>query len=161
MLKVILASAMLMAGTAEARSISPFTLPQMNGLIEQTEFSTDDYEDGIYVIEVYQLRCGYCDDNAPNMAAMAEEFAGVERIKFIDLGIDSSDRDYHQWIARHNVQHYVLKDAGARVFSELGGRGTPTSYVLDSDLNVLWEHEGVWTSFAKEDLRNLLSDMAD
>lgn len=132
--------------TAQTRSINSFSLPQMNPAIDVEEFSTANYDDGVYVIETFQLRCSYCNTNAPNMVGLAEFYRNDERVKFIDLGLDRSDRDYAQWISRHNVEHYVLKDADRVVVADLGTRGTPTSYILDADLNIIWEHEGVWSA---------------
>jgi thiol-disulfide isomerase/thioredoxin len=153
---VILGISLLFASSSYARAIQPFSLPQMNPSHGASVFNTNDYDDVLYVVETYQLRCHYCDDNAPNVGALAAEYADNERVIFIDLGIDSSDRDYAQWISRHNVSHVVLKDASRTVFRQLGARGTPTSYVLDSDLNIVWEHQGVWGSNQINSLRTLI-----
>ena len=144
------------AASAEARSIESFSLPQMNPAIGAEVFSTANYDDGVYVIETYQLRCSYCNTNAPNMVELAGFYGNNERVKFIDLGLDRADRDYAQWITRHNIEHYVLKDAERVVVADLGTRGTPTTYILDAGLNIVWEHEGVWSASDIETMKTII-----
>src|SRR5688500_3480571 len=132
-------AACFLAVSANAQAIAPFALKWENapngGL-----YNSSEHPDAVFVIEAYQLRCGPCNTNVPNLHDLAGFYGYEPRVQILDLGIDRSPRDYQQWIAKHEPVYPVLNDARRQVWSQLGGSGTPTTWVLDCKLNVKWKH---------------------
>src|SRR5437868_1958977 len=96
------------AGAAiAANQIDPavVSFPWMNGPASGAVYRLADHPNTVFVFEAYELSCVYCNDNAPNVDALAAEFASDPSVQVIDLGLDTSLRDYQSWIAQHNPNH--------------------------------------------------------
>jgi len=133
-----------------AQTISAFELPQMNN--GGAMFRSVDNQ-GVYLFESYFLGCPYCNENAPNVNEMAASYSDNRIVHFIDLGIDRSNGQYDTWIANHNPNHPVLKDASRVVTNELGTTGYPSAYVVGCDMKVLYKTTGVWGSAEKAEIK--------
>ena len=131
--------------------MSPFELPNMNDGGAMWKSSE---HPGVYVVESYFLSCPYCNDNAPNVHELAEQYVMAANVHVLDLGIDRSDSQYATWISRHNPEHPVLKDSSRTVTSQLGTTGYPSAYVLDCDMNVVYKTTGVWNAAKKAAIRS-------
>ncbi len=132
---------MFLAAAALASTLV-IQLPWMNAPTAGTVYDSADHPGAIFVVEGFQLRCGPCNENAPRFAAMARSYGNEPRAQFVEVGLDRTARDFQQWIARHQPSHPVLMDAERAVWGPLGGTGTPTTWVLDCHMNVVWEHVG-------------------
>lgn len=129
-----------------------FNLPWMNGEAGAT-YSTAEFPGSVFVLETYFLGCPYCNDNAPNVDALAEEYAFDLRVQVLDLGIDQQDSQYAEWIRRHQPNHPVVKDVGRKVVRQLGTRAYPSVYVVDCNGNVAYKYEGAWNASVKAAIR--------
>jgi len=126
-------------------AIPHFSLPWMNPQSSTGEtYESSQYLDAVWVIETFFLGCPYCNDNADNVNALQDEFKNDERVQVLDLGIDTSDSSYTEWIRRHQPNHPVLKDVSRKVVRQLGTSVYPSTYVLDKNLNVVFKSTGVW-----------------
>lgn len=137
--------------------IQPFELRIMNPTSSEAGavYKSIDHPNAIYVFENYFLNCPYCNDNAPNVDRLAEEFKDEPRVQVLDLGIDRTDAEYEEWIRRHRPNHPVLND-GARVLTrQLGTSRYPTAYVVKSG-EVIFKTTGVWSPQTFERIRSLL-----
>lgn len=141
-MKTLLALLVFTATIAKAVTISSFELPDMNngGKIYSSKTQTN----AIYVVEAYFLGCPYCNDNAPNVNALAKKYASQKRVQVLDVGIDKSDSSYEEWIRRHSPNHPVLKDNKKTLISQLGTTGYPSTYVINANGEVVFESAGVW-----------------
>lgn len=110
----------------------------------------------VTVVEMYFNTCPYCDDNAPNVDALAEQYGGSPRVQVVDVGIDRNDSSYQSWISRHNPNHPVLKDDQRKVANALGTTSYPSTYVLDCEGNVLYKSVGVWTKAIKQKIQDAI-----
>ena len=128
-------------------------LPWMNAPTAGTTYDSTTHQGAVFILEAYQLRCAPCNDNAPRFAAVANAFSSDPRAQFVELGLDTTDRDYTQWIARYHPQHPVLKDANHAVWGPLGGTGTPTTWILDCHMDVAWTHVGALGDDGQADLQ--------
>ncbi len=100
---------------------------------------------GITVVEMYFNTCVYCNQNAERVNKLAEFYEPVRRVQVLDVGIDKNDSDYSSWIAKHQPNHPVLKDAQRNVAKALGTTSYPSTYVLDCNGEVLYKSVGAWT----------------
>jgi peroxiredoxin len=127
-----------------AFAVTPFELPWMNSDTHGAKFKMADHPNGIFVVEAYFLGCPYCNDNAPNVDALAKKFSDDSRVQVLDVGIDRSDSQYEEWIERHHPNHPVLKDAQRKLIRQLGTSGYPSTYVIDCKGNVVAKTSGEW-----------------
>jgi len=136
----------LIAITANAVTVSPFSLPQMNHANVGNVYNSNDVKNGVFVVEAYFLNCPYCNYNAHNVDDLASKFAYEPRVQVLDVGVDKNDSDYKTWIAKHSPNHPVLKDANRILIRQLGTTGYPSTYVLDCEGNVVAKTSGEWDS---------------
>ncbi len=142
-----------------AVTVQPFTLPQMNAEVPGTLYSSEQQSCPVFVLENYFLNCPYCNDNAPNVDDLAEEFKDNKFVAVLDIGIDKSDSQYEEWIRRHHPNHPVLKDAKKTLTNQLGTSGYPSTYVLDFEGKVVLKTSGVWSSATKAKIRNKIKSL--
>lgn len=135
--------------SATSFGITSFSLPQMNHAVPGTLYNSADHKDAVFLVEAYFLNCPYCNDNAPNVDALADSFANEPRVQVLDVGIDRNDSQYKTWIQKHKPNHPVLKDASRTLIRQLGTSGYPSSYLIDCNGKVRHQTSGVW-SMAKE-----------
>ena len=136
-----------------------FDLPWMNANEAGATYNTANNTGTVYVLETYFLGCPYCNDNAPNVDALAEEFAFDMRVQVLDVGIDQQDWQYEEWIRRHQPNHPVVKDVGRKVVKQLGTRAYPTVYVVDCKGNVAYKYEGAWGQSVKSTIRSKVKSL--
>lgn len=106
----------------------------------------------VRVLEFYYDNCAACNANATNVKALHKAWKESEAVHVLDVGIDSKDSEYAQWIERHKPEHMVLKDVDRRLFRSFVLRYVPTTIVLDCDLKETYRHVGVWDADTKEAL---------
>lgn len=128
-------------------SISHFSLPWMNSETNPPAiYQSSQYLDAVWVIETFFLTCPYCNDNAQNVNDLQNDFKNDERVQILDVGIDTADSSYQEWIRKHQPNHPVLKDASRKLVRQLGTGVYPSTYVLDKNLNIVFKSTGVWGS---------------
>jgi peroxiredoxin len=142
-----------------ALAVSPFSLPWENSTDGTATYSSADHRGDIFVVENYFLDCPYCNDNAPNIDKIASQFSSNTRVQVLDVGVDTDDSSYQEWINRHHPNHPVLKDADQSLSGQLGTQGYPTTYVLDSNLNVVYSHEGEFESGTATEVTNAIGNL--
>jgi hypothetical protein len=139
-----------------AFGVNAFNLPWMNHSDPETRYWSADHPRGIFVIETFFLNCPYCNDNAPNVDELAEEYENEERVQVLDLGIDRLDSQYDTWIQRHKPNHPVLKDDKRVVIQQLGTTGYPSAYILDCKGKVHYQTSGVWNATKKQAIHSTI-----
>lgn len=153
-------ASLTLTAAATLFSISPFKLPLMSGA-DGAQFDTASYRKTVFVVEGFQLRCGPCNDNAPNIGDLASFYSYEDRVQVVDLGLDRAKSDYKQWIQRHDVKHDVVMDANRAVWGQLRGSGTPTTWVVDCNMNVKYEHVGTWDDDTKAKVHKVIDELLD
>ena len=134
----------LACASAGAKSIQPFSLEWMNSSSEKT-YRSGDHKNAVFVVEAYFLGCHFCNDNAPQVDKLAKKYQSQPRVQVLDVGIDTSDSEYAEWIHRHHPNHPVLKDASRTLIHQLGTSGYPSTYVIGTTGNVIEETSGAWS----------------
>lgn len=148
---------------AVAADIDPSTLefPWMNGPTRDARYVMADHPNAVHVFEAYSLSCSWCNRNASQVKAMAEDFrqkaeenTKYERVQFVDLGLDRSRRDYEAWISRHEPSYPVVKDADRVVWDALKqDSGIPQTFVVDCEGQLVDSTIGYWGASQKRTLR--------
>ncbi len=158
---VVAISMFLLASVALA--VGPFNMKIMNAEAGGPEyFNSEDYSEGIFVVEGYFNNCPYCHNNAENVDALAEDFMENENVFVLDVGYDCSTRDYSSWISRHNPNHPVLNDCGGtNLLNPLGISSYPTVKVLDCHLDVRFSHTGTWDSSVRQEIRQVIDNLIE
>ena len=156
------AAVLILTWSTPSLAISDFSLPwyDRSGTSQQT-YNSYDYRNSVFVIEVFQLRCPLCNDNAPNIANLADEYRrSFMSTQVLSIGLDQDEQSYRQWIMRHSPSHPVLKDVGRQISQQLGVTQTPGTFVLDCRLNVRWQHSGVWSTTTISEIKATVSTLS-
>ncbi len=144
-----------------ALAVGPFELRWMNSEESGATYKSADHPNGIFVVEAYFLNCPYCHQNAPQVDALAEEYADNERVQVLDVGVDRKDADYESWISQHNPNHPVLNDGGRKLISQLGTSGYPSTYVIDCKGTVVYKTSGTWNSAKKDAIKKAIDGLGE
>ena len=148
MLKLFVAAAFLASTAASAASIPMYEFPLKNS-DSRDVYKMSEHQNGVFVFEAYRLSCGYCNENAPAVDALATQYASNPRVQVLDLGLDTNDADYAEWIARHEPNHPVVQDTGRRVYNALRtSSGVPQVFVVNCKGEMVGNHVGTWDGAA-------------
>jgi hypothetical protein len=137
----------------------PLELPWMNAHGSEKTYRASDHPDAVFVVEAYFDGCGWCHKNSPLVNALAKEFQGNDRVQFLDVGVDYTDREFQSWINATKPNHPVLKDPdGASFLSDFNIQGYPTTLVLDSNGDEQYRHIGYWGANGASEVRDAINE---
>jgi len=134
----------------------PVELPWMNAHADSPKktFNTAELPHSIFVVEAYFNGCHWCNVNAPQVNQLAQEFEREDRVQFLDVGVDSQDSEYQNWIRHNTPNHPVLKDPeGAKLLGDFNIEGYPTTLLLDCHGVEKYRHVGAWGSDGADEVR--------
>ena len=143
-----------------AEKLDPKTLdlPWMNSPAHDAHFRMADHAEAVVVFEAYAISCSWCNKNAPQVDALADEYKNDARVVVVDLGLDASDRDYRSWIATHKPNHPVVKDVDRKVWQALhSDDGIPQTFVVACDGSLQGSTLGYWGDEEKQALREAIT----
>ncbi len=141
---------------AFGNQIDPQTtsFPWKNGPARDAVYRLADHPNVVHVLEAWTLTCGGCGDNAASVSNLAGEYAGDERVQFIDMGLDPAERDYTRWIQAHDPNHPVVQDEGRKVFDALRhDDGVPQAFIVDCKGHLTGWVGGHWTDDVQRTIR--------
>ncbi len=160
-MKLFIATMMLAAASiAQAASIPANLEFPIKNAEPGAVYRMTDHPNGVFVFETYQLFCGVCNDNAPNVDSFAKEFAENPRVQILDTGLDTeAGNSYKEWIRRHAPNHPVIADPkGVKVFNPLKSADRiPQVFVVNCKGEMIGSHIGIWDSPTKQKLRGYIS----
>lgn len=149
------------ASKVSASTVFPFELRWMNADSADAVYRTSDHADGIFVLEVYFQSCPDCNNNAPNVHALASEYAGHSRVQVLDVSRDTRASDYQSWISRHRPNHPVLNDSSRSVINKLQPPEYPATYILNCRGEIVYRTSNVWSSLTKQEMRTTINHMLE
>ena len=151
-------TALFIASTAAgAASIPQLEFPVKNGTVRDEVYKMSEHKNSVFVFETYRLSCGYCNDNAATVNALATEYAAEPRVQVLDLGQDTADADYAEWVARHNPNHPVIQDVGRKVYNTLRTQnGVPQVFIVNCKGEMVGNHVGTWDN-AQQSIRAMIA----
>ena len=141
----------------QAQRIDPATtqLPWMNSPAHDASGSSPTTRTASRCSRPIASPARYCNQNAPAVDALADEYKADARVAVLDLGLDSSDRDYGRWIAAHHPNHPVVKDVNHTVFAALKqDEAIPQTFVVACDGTLVASTLGAWDDAAKQTLKD-------
>ena len=141
---LLLISVLGIAGTAQAKEV--FELKQMNGENAGQIYRSSDHLGPVWVYEFYFNSCPYCNDNAPMIDRLSEQFSSDQRVQVLDIGRDCRDSDYRSWLGKHNPNHPVLNDCNQMLINKHQIQGYPTTVIVDCNGKVQYRNEGSFGS---------------
>lgn len=145
------------ASLANAASIPMYDLPLKSGPAGSV-YRMADHPNAVFVFEAYQLSCVYCNSNAVNVDQLATTYANNPRVQVLDLGLDTSDDAFAQWIARHNPNHPVVQDTGYRIYRALKTQNAiPQVFVVNCRGELIGSHVGAWDSSAMASIHSYIN----
>lgn len=152
-------AAMLTIVSAPAMAVDAFDLPWTNHPVRNTVYNTSAHPSGVFVLEFGANFCSACNENAPNIAALATAYQDEGRVQVLDMMLDQNDTEISKWNLRHKPNHPVLKDVGRQVWNPLGERFIPTLVITDCRGQIQYKHTGVLTSVEKVEVKTIIDGL--
>jgi len=157
-MRIIISAILFLTATlASAQaSFDPSTteFPWKNGPTSDATINLGEAGNSVFVFEAFANFCGACNANVGNVKAMVAEYAEDTQVKFMDLGLDKSDRDYATWIRKHSPNHPVVQDVDKKVWNALSNQNLiPQVFVTDCTGHMLYNHIGSWDNSSKAAIR--------
>jgi len=138
-----------------AFAAEPFALQDMNA--GGAMYTSAEHVNSVFVLEIYQYNCSYCHENVVNIDNIAATFSGNPRVQVLDIGIDRSASYYTQWINRHHPQHPVLNDGQRSLTNQFNIEGTPTTIILDCNMQEVKRISGEMSTSERENLKQIIN----
>lgn len=157
---LIAASFSLVAPSALAVRIdlANTNLPWKNAQGPESVYKMGSQPNRVHVVEAYSINCSWCNKNAEQVQALAQDLASETRVQFLDLGLDARPADYTRWISSHTPTYPVVQDVGQRVWKELKqDDGIPQTFVLDCHGDLVGSTIGYWGEAEKNALRDAIA----
>ena len=154
----------LTAFSAIAAEIVPETteLPWKNGPVRDSIYKFSENATKVHVLEAWRIDCSWCNRNAAQVKALANEYATDADVQFLDLGLDANDSAYTQWIARHTPSFPVVKDTDRAVWNALHSEeGVPQTFVVDCAGNLVDYTVGYWGQSEKDAIKAAIAVAKD
>ncbi len=145
---------MVMSTMTKAATIDPFELVDMNQA--RTLYKSADHKNSVFVLEFYQYNCGPCQSNAINIHKLHDEYKDYPRVQILDVGIDPSDSLYQRWIAMQGPKYPVLNDGRRSLSRKISLEATPTTLVVDCNMNEIHRIVGTWEAADAAKVRELI-----
>ena len=142
----LLVSLWATATLAAAASIpTGLEFPIKNSATPGATFRMADYPNDIFVFEAFTVSCGTCGENAPAVNRLALDYKNNPRVHVIDLGQDTNELYYKEWVRRFTPNHVVVSDAKTQVFEALHTiNQTPQVFVVACNGTMVGNHVGTW-----------------
>ncbi len=139
---------------------APITMPAPDstksegylGLNSMKPFKVADVKGKVVVIEFMSALCEYCSLNAKVMnnvyRTIQENPQVASKVKFMAVGLTSTDAELNAFKQQHGVLFPILTDANGAVGTAMGDIPTPTTIIVSTQTGkVLYSHVGlVWSS---------------
>ncbi|MCI4660730.1 MAG: TlpA family protein disulfide reductase [Neomegalonema sp.] len=137
--------------------IEPYGLPILLG--DGAETNLPAQKGQVSVLVFWATWCAVCKLEMPQIEALAGTIDGVQ---FLPISLDSGEdarAKVAQYYARSGFEKLpVAIDLGRMNFAALGGRGTPTSYVLDKAGQVVARVQGPG-DWGSDEARRFLAEL--
>jgi len=95
------------------------------------------------VVNFWASWCGPCKDEAPELKRFSESLGDRATLVGVDWG-DAED-NAREFIEKSGWSYPILRDASQKVGTEYGLNGLPTTFVLDSDGDIVETLQGPQT----------------
>ena len=142
-------------------ALDHFDVELMNGTEAGSRFKSSDHPDAVFVLDAFQLNCGPCRQNAPNIESLARFYSYEPRVQVVDVGIDTVRVNFTNWIRQMQPGHPVVMDADRTIWKSLRGTGTPTTWLVDCKLNVRWSHVGVFSPETQKEISTKIDELLE
>lgn len=105
------------------------------------------------VINAWASWCAPCVEEMPALQQLYEEAGG--RIAFLGVNVQDTPEEARRLVSETGVRYDLASDPDGRIFTELGGYGMPTTWLVDEEGRVRERHTG---TLSAAELRGLLRE---
>ena len=140
--------------TAEARlPDDPLALPEYD--LEQYRALIDSLEGKPVVVNFWGSWCPPCEDEAPHLAEVSEEYEG--EVQFLGVDIVDAREPAREFIRRYGWAYPSVFDPSAAIRDGLGYVGQPITLVYDREGELAWDKTGtIDADELREQIENVL-----
>ena len=125
----VLVVGLVRTGTPRAQQGAPapnFTLPLLGG----GTLSSADLKGSPVVINFWASWCGPCQDEAPNMQAIAQQYAS-RGVRVVGVDYEDVDVDAQAFVRQYGTTYPSLRDPQGSLATQFGIRGVPETFFID------------------------------
>ena len=103
---------------------------------------TTDWEGTPTVVNFWATWCGFCVEEMPDLEAASQRLG--ERVRFVGVDVQDNREDALAFLDETGVSYDNVADPRQQdgFYGEVGGRGMPTTLLVDADGTVVWRHTG-------------------
>jgi cytochrome c biogenesis protein CcmG, thiol:disulfide interchange protein DsbE len=121
--------AVLWSGSAApiiGQTAPDFRLPDLNG----NPVQLSDYRGQVVVLNFWATWCPPCIEEMPSLVRFQEEFA-ASGVVVMAVSVDDDEQALRRFVAEHNLNFVVARDAGRRVAATYHTFKYPETFILD------------------------------
>jgi len=131
----------------------PLELPEYD--LERYHALIDTLEGKPVVVNFWGSWCPPCEDEAPHLAEVSEEFEG--QVQFLGVDIVDSREPAREFIRRYGWAYPSIFDPPAAIRDGLGYVGQPITLIYDRDGELAWNKTGtINADELREQIANVL-----
>lgn len=118
------------------------------------------YSDPLIYVDFWASWCGPCKLSFPFLNELHDDFA-KQGLKIVAISVDKEDKDAKKFV-RHNPAYFTLAiDSRGICPKVFDVKGMPSSYIIDKDGNILYQHQGFRSSDPEKIRKALAKIMED
>lgn len=110
-------------------AVPSFSLSGMDG----NEYKVGGKRDKALLLNFWASWCGPCQDEAPDLVALAGKYKDSLDIYAINVTQYDNLEDAKKFVEEYSLTFPVLLDRGEEVFQSFGGRAFPTNVLIDKE----------------------------
>lgn len=142
MLSVVLAAALLLAGSAPALGVGDrapdFSVPALDG---RGNVSLAAYRGQVVYLDFWASWCAPCLKAVPEIEAIRKELAG-KRFQVVAVNLDQQPKKALRFLEKNPVGYPSASDPKGHLPKQFGLETMPTSYLIDGEGVIRYVHRG-------------------
>ena len=98
-----------------------------------TTLTSEDLRGKVVLINVWASWCTPCEDEAPDLQAAWEQYAGRDDVLFLGVAYADTDGPAREYMNRFGITYPNGPDIGTRIYDDFHATGVPETYIIDRD----------------------------
>jgi peroxiredoxin len=100
-----------------------------------------DYRGKLVYLDFWASWCGPCRQSFPWMSSMQSKFGG-KGLQVVGVNLDTKSDDGKRFLSGNPAQFTIAFDPAGSTPRQYGVKGMPSSYLIDRDGKIIYEHIG-------------------
>lgn len=142
MKKIIALLLLLPSFTCIAANVTESEAPAFSlASLDKGQISLSQFKGKVVYLDFWASWCGPCKQSFPWMNAMQEKFKS-QGLEVVAVNLDENVGDANKFLAGTPAKFTVAFDAKGQIPRQYGVKGMPTSYLIDREGKIVYQHMG-------------------